>query len=171
MNINIELIDVTVEDKGKYKIAQVAYRDQGKAKDKKVMSFGAQENAFKYLQKLEGKAKGINLTVSMEKNKDGYWDWISLTEGSSQSAAAAPTSGGNAVPARGNWETPEERAARQVYIVKQSSLSNAIAVLNQIKKSYEVTEVITLAKEFEAFVFGYNEKKDPFSDMLDDIPL
>jgi hypothetical protein len=169
LNINIELIDVTVEDKGKYKVALVAYRDQGKAKDKKVMSFGAQEGAFKALQKLEGKAKGINLTVTMEKNKDGYWDWIQLAEGGG-GADTSSASGGNAVPAKGNWETPEERATKQVYIVKQSSLSNAIAVLNQIKKSYEVAEVITLAKEFESFVFGSNEKPSFVDELTDDIP-
>jgi len=168
LNINIELIDVSVEDKGKYKVALVAYRDQGKAKDKKVMSFGAQENAFKTLQKLEGTAKGKFMSVAMEKNKDGYWDWISVVEVDQQTATTPST--GNAVPARGNWETPEERAARQVYIVKQSSLSNAIAVLNHIKKAYEITEVITLAKEFESFVFGSNEKQDSFADMKDDIP-
>jgi hypothetical protein len=165
LDINIELIDVTIEDKGKYKVALVAYRDQGKAKDKKVMSFGAQEGAFKALQKLEGVAKGKNMLVTMDKNKDGYWDWITIVEGGTQTAASP----GNAIPAKGNWETPAERAAKQVYIVKQSSLSNAIAVLNQIKKSYEVAEVITLAKEFESFVFG-SDKEDSFADMKDDIP-
>ena len=31
---------------------------------------------------------------------------------------------------RSNFETPEERAKKQVYIVKQSSISNALVVLS-----------------------------------------
>ena len=50
--------------------------------------------------------------------------------------------------------SPEERAARQVYIIRQSSLSNATAILSVGAKSLKVSDVIATAKELEDFVFG-----------------
>jgi hypothetical protein len=75
-----------------------------------------------------------------------------------------------------NYETKDERAARQVMIVRQSSLSNAIATLN-IKGTKDLTEspssaVIALAKLYEGFVLGEvaNGAMD-ITDLADDIPL
>jgi len=64
---------------------------------------------------------------------------------------------------RGGWETPEERAAKQIYIVRQSSISNAIAFYGMRAdhdKDVLEDDVISLAKRFEAYVFG-NDPKEP----------
>ena len=49
MQINIEVVDITVVNKGKYKVAEVTSKQDGKTQTKKVMSFGAQAKAFNIL--------------------------------------------------------------------------------------------------------------------------
>jgi hypothetical protein len=55
----------------------------------------------------------------------------------------------------GSWETPEERALKQVYIVRQSSIANAIALLAVEGPGItpDVEWVIATAKTFENYVF------------------
>ena len=50
-----------------------------------------------------------------------------------------------------NYETKEERAARQVYIIRQSSLATAVDLLGQ---GASTDTVIETAKVFEAYVLG-----------------
>lgn len=97
--------------------------------------------------------------------------------------ALAPTPGSTFTPApstptrSSTFETPEERAKKQVYIVRQSSISNAISLLTTGAKVPPATSaVIALAKELEAYVFdsGAVDKPASFEDMaddLDDVPL
>ncbi len=55
---------------------------------------------------------------------------------------------------RSTYETPEERAKKQVYIVRQSSLSVARDNLAVGAKSPPDAEsIIALARKFEAYVF------------------
>ncbi len=51
------------------------------------------------------------------------------------------------------YETPEERAQRQVYIIRQSSLSSAIAFSATLKTPLPLKEVLKVAEEMSAFVF------------------
>src|SRR5690606_25981004 len=103
---------------------------QGKTETKKLMSFGPQKDAF---DMMINAAPGEEYTVTVHKNDKGYNDWTSVTPGVSSEPAAARSA--PAVPARGNpaprstYETPEERAKKQIYIVRQSSISNAIDLL------------------------------------------
>lgn len=163
MNITILSVDVkTVPTaKGSYQTADVAYKNnsfQGKVEGKKVMSFGATKDSFSVLATAQ---PGQSYEVSIVKNDKGYNDWVSMapaTAGATSPAPAAVPSAGkpaaNASP-RSTYETPEERAQRQVLIVRQSSLSSAVAALavgNKIPLKFE--DVIDTAKAFEAYVFG-----------------
>ncbi len=76
---------------------------------------------------------GVFATVSkmtqgtrIEVENDGapYYNWTSAKVVANEAPNVAPKSG---VVQRGNFETPEERAARQVLIVRQSALNAAIA--------------------------------------------
>lgn len=175
--MQVTIIDVSVVDKGKWKYAEVAFKGpDGKMASKRVVSFGATEGAFKYLtDDTNPIAKGEIIEVKSEKNANGYWDWISC----GRPSAAAVASGtitqavGKSVP-KSNYETSEERAARQVMIVRQSSLSNAVAHLNHVKKAYEVAEVIQVARQFEAYVLDTAivspTTSKSISDMQDDVP-
>lgn len=76
---------------------------------------------------------------------------------------------------KGNFETPEERKAKQVYIVRQSSLSTAVSYLTAKKKEPTTFEIIDAAKAFEAFVFGRSsvgaEAAGAAQDLKDDLPF
>lgn len=180
MQIQIEVIAVDDVNKGKYNVAEVTFKQDGKTKDKKVMSFGSQASAY---AKIKTAKKGEVYNVEITKNDNGYWDWIDVQPSSAGGDSGSVPNKGNAAPARGNYETPEERFQRQVYIIRQSSLTNAIAHLNHVKKAYDVTEILTTARTFEEFVFGKSvAKKDTsaaavpsetssLAEMEDDVPM
>lgn len=173
--------------KGSYQVIDLAYKNksfQDKLEGKKVMSF-TNKDVFNVLQKAQF---GDVFEVSRVKNDKGFWDWTGVT--SSNGAVSSGSSDvqhtppqqvktGTVTP-KSNYETAEERAGRQVLIVRQSSISSAVdlAVANKIK---DPQEVITIAKTFEQYVFG----KEPvngiateapptsgnfFEDMEDDLP-
>src|SRR5512135_3771254 len=97
---------------------------------------------------------GEVFTIESEKDANGYWQWTKATKGASQSVPKSPQASGVPTP-RSTYETPEERAKKQIYIVRQSSVSSAIELLaaNGGKKNTK-EEVVELAKYFEAYVFG-----------------
>jgi hypothetical protein len=180
----IEIVNVTISTiptvKGSYQVADVAYKNktfQDKLEGKKVMDFVNKE-VFKVLKDAKF---GDNFDVTRVKNDKGYWDWTALTSssnGNGMDPVNVPTNQtpimvkGNPSP-KSTYETPEERAARQVLIVRQSSISSAVEFANHLKlKTTE--EVIQIAKEFEAFVFGNEvelKELDPFKDFVDDSDL
>lgn len=156
--MQIEVLSVSVEDKGKYKMMEVAYKSDGKVTSKKVMSFGNAADVFKRLVTAK---PGDAFDIKSEKNDKGYWDWVGISDGTGAVAAAKPA--GNATP-KSTYETAEERANRQVLIVRQSSLSNAVSymALNN-KKVPSVQEVVEVAKFFESYVFGKQDTPEDTS--------
>ena len=76
-----------------------------------------------------------------------------------------------------NYPTQEERAQTQVYIIRQSSLTNAVATLTTKGKPISSDEVLTLARVYEGHVLGIENKpqaiKEPDSieDLSSDIPF
>ena len=178
MQLQIEVINVASTTKptskgGSYVQLDVAYRrlDTGKVEGKKIMSF-TNKDVFDALNGLPG---GTQVTVTSEKNeKSGYWDWTAVTVGGvAQDKPATPkTSGGNPTP-KSTYETAEERAARQVLIVRQSSLSAAIASLKLEKAPLDPNEVMKVADVYSDWVFQKDSKNpvDVFEDMEDDIPM
>lgn len=160
LNINITLLSVQITTvptaKGSYQVADVAYKNntfQGKVEGKKVMSFGATAESFKSLAQAQ---PGQTYEVQIVKNDKGYNDWVSMAAAGAASASAPQkASPSSATPAPKNtYETPEERAKRQISIVRQSSLSNAIATLSVGAKKVEPDDVIAVAKKYESFVNG-----------------
>ena len=162
MNITILSVEVKTvpTEKGSYQTADVAYKNnsfQGKVEGKKIMSFGATKDSFSVVSTAQ---PGQSYEVSIVKNDKGYNDWVSMTPAAAGAASAAPTpataksAAANASP-RSTYETPEERAQRQVLIVRQSSLSSAVNTLVAGAKTPPSGDnVIALAKQFEGYVFG-----------------
>ena len=151
MQSNLTILSTNVSDKGKYKVLEVSYKTpDGKVTGKNVMSFGASKDVFKTLQAAK---QNEVWKVTAEKNDKGYWDWtaaerVGHAEATQASTPTAPKASG------GNWETAEERFKKQVYIIRQSSLGTAVEMLNHVKKSYDIQEVLNTAKIFEEYVFG-----------------
>lgn len=174
MDVNGKVVEVEMDveikgQKGVYNGARLSYRD----KDNKLVEKTFHESALKYnaalkngLSQLE---KGDNFVAKQEK-KDGYWNWTSVAKGQELTAAKveskAPASGGN-------WETAEERKNKQVYIVRQSNITAALKLLElHGNKKATTRDVISLAQEFEAYVFDKAPKDvTNIEDMEDDIPV
>lgn len=170
-----------------YQSLEVAFKNKtfgDKVEGKKLMSFGGSAESFKILANAQ---MGEIYDVESVKNPAGFLDWVSAkkTDGSATVTAtpapaagsAKPTSGSNYTPTpKSTYETPEERAKKQIYIVRQSSISNAIETLTVgAKTPPQIEDVIKVASQYEAFVFGSNEKTlavtaTSFDDLEDDIP-
>jgi hypothetical protein len=133
---------------------EVAYKnDQGQTQSKKLVSFSNPE-VFKVAKTWE---KGAVVDIRAIKNeKTGYWDWIGFGQGD----APVATTTGSTAPTRvtgSTYETKEERAARQILIVRQSSISSAVELLGPGKS---VADIIATAKQFEEYVFGQENNTD-----------
>ena len=156
MQIQIQFIDADIQDKGKYKMAEIAYKDlvKGQTSSKKLMSFS---NPVVYKTLTDAK-KGEVYNVELVKNEKGFWDWTAVSVANGVNTAT----GGSGEPSKGTpftspkstYETPEERAKKQVYIVRQSSIANAIDTLKTDKKSPSVQEVLEVADQYVDYVFG-----------------
>jgi len=133
---------------------EVAYKnDQGQTQSKKLVSFSNPE-VFKVAKTWE---KGAVVDIRAIKNeKTGYWDWIGFGQGD----APVATTTGSTAPTRvtgSTYETKEERTARQILIVRQSSISSAVELLGPGKS---VADIIATAKQFEEYVFGQENNTD-----------
>lgn len=159
--INIQVLSVTPTHvpnaKGGYDTLDVAFKNLtfNKVEQKKIMSFGAGKSAFTVLKNA---LNGQTYTVEVVKNDKGYLDWVSVSQAATGQATPSSVSQGQGLstPApRSNFETPEERAKKQIYIVRQSSIGSAIELLSVgAKASPKVEDVLNVAKQLEDYVFG-----------------
>ena len=138
-----------------YNIAEVAYKtEDGKTKGMKVLDF-VQKDVFAVLTTVNA---GDVLNADFEQNAKGFWQFAQVSKtGEKQEVSAAPAMANSPAPSvnKGNWETSDERAARQVMIVRQSSLSNTINYFELTgHKKATPEDVIAVSKLFEAFVMG-----------------
>lgn len=168
--MQIKVLNVDVNDAGsgrnKYQIAEVLYDQNGDKKTFKIFSF-VNPGVFKEMSNAKN---GDVFTITTGKNDKGYTTWESATSGAVESSAGVPTKsttyGGSAGR---DFETKDEREAKQRYIIRQSSLSNAIAVLTTgAKTPPEAQAILDLSDKFVNYVF---EVQDIFSESEpNDIP-
>ena len=183
--MRIEIINVQAATKptktGKtYVQLDVAYKNltrEGKIEGKKIMPF-QNPDVHANLQKA---TMGQVFEVTTVKEGE-YWQWSNVQEvakgGNMEPQTSAASSGyaskGTPSP-KSTYETPEERAARQRLIVRQSCLSNAVETLKVDKKGVDPTEAIKLAERYVGWVFGEEAKVDvpdvDFDSMEDDVPF
>ena len=155
MNLEIRVKGIEDESKGKYNQLTIDYVDVGSGKEHtyKLMSF---VNKDAYLLLKSAKIGDI-FQVVCNKNDKGYWQWDEVYKSGEQMKTIKT----NTSP-RSTYETPEERAQKQIYIVRQSSLTNAIALLGSKAK---VEQVVSVARQFEQYVFGLDQRES-----FDDLP-
>ena len=157
----ITIKDIAIEkiNKGKnnWETATVSYDFQGNFRQQKIVSF-SNPAVFAELKKLSA---GDQVEVTVTKNDQGFNQWATLTKpsGEPQKAPGAPATG---KVTGSNYETREERAARQVLIVKQSSLAQAIAYLTATDKDgvFGVNNVLDIAQQFSDWVFDKGDLFD-----------
>jgi hypothetical protein len=151
-----------------YKLYDLEFIDQesGREKKRQMIEF----NSGAAFQKLADSEIGSTWEVSTKPAKDPqYTDWVDATPIAAEEQEEAPKGPGKAVkakvagvaaPFKSTYETPEERARKQVYIVRQSSIANAIAYYKD-NNAGTVANILALSKEFEAYVFGTDQAVEP----------
>lgn len=165
----ISLSENVTEQKGAktYDFFKVRYVDEGG--NQKVYS--GFQNVLKFNRELGGQLRKLQqndeIILVFGKNKAGYDELQAVSPVSggnvreTRSTTASSNSGNSSVsaPARAySGETPEERAKRQILIVKQSSLSSAVDTLKQDKKVPTVEEVLSVAQEYFDWVMSTDAK-------------
>jgi len=152
----------------------IAYKQDGKVQGKKLLDFTAPE-VFAAAAQL--KPKDIaNVTIAKEPGKDGkeYWNWKAVAVGSAGDIVGAPVAASPATPQAGvskpavagrvtgsNYETPDERTARQLLIVRQSSVTAALKYFEQTEADVSRNDVIELAEFFKDYVYNGVVKAAP----------
>ena len=163
MKFKIKILDIKNENKGKYSILTIDYKDlaQEKTSTKKVVSFGHPE-VFDTLSKAQ---RDWYFEVTAEKGEK-YWDWVAVskTDESSSGATMQPTQA--YTTPKSNYETPEERQKKQLYIIRQSCLSNAVSTLTN---NVDPVNVKLTAQEYIDFVINGLENTSEFTED-DEIP-
>lgn len=174
--MQIEIIDVVREDlpskngKGTYGQLTVTYRSGGRVQEKKLIAY-SNPAVFKTIEKL---TKGASVDVTSVKNDKGYWDWTAVNEGGAAVATQSNSAPSNTRVTGSNYETKSERAIRQRYIIRQSSISSAVDSLAVGAKSpLNPADVIALARKYEEYVFeqpNLAELQDGLNALEDDVP-
>lgn len=194
----IEILSKNVETKptsngkGTYSVVDIAFKNKtfgDKVEGKKILSFGETSQAFAVLSQASPKE---NYEITTNKNDRGYIDWTQASKidpNSLETSVPKPSQNpsrpgvqASPVPTKSTYETPEERAMKQIYIVRQSSLSTAVDILKAQNAQITNKLVINLANELVDFVFnGVKDKKTKTekevevvvdtATMHDDIPL
>ena len=144
--------------KGKWSELQVTYTDNGKNFQKKILSF---QNPAVF-EALQDAKQGDNYDVTVTKDGE-YYNWSSakkLDKDVAVSAAPAAPASGRVLGS--NYETADERKLKQLYIIKQSSIANALMYLgfNEGVQDHSVNEVLAVAQQFVDFVYGVEEIVD-----------
>jgi hypothetical protein len=138
---------------GKWQKIDIEYIRDGKSQKKTLVAIADTKEVVRKL--VQDFNEGDNIEVKLVQSEDGkYWNWVDLSP--VEAAAAKKTS----TQVKGGWETPEERAKKQVYIVRQSSLANALEFhKNDAKLTIE--QLISTADKMVDWVFGEYGDSDP----------
>lgn len=174
MALKVTIQEITFSEAGngprKYKKADVVYTWQGNNRKQTVMSF-SNPDVFKTLQGLKTPVDvDVELTKSDGKDGKEYTNWSKVTVGGS-----APQAAGVVVNkvVGSNYETAAERAKRQLMIVRQSSIANALTYFSDVNNEEgpaAVSAVLEIAQQFVDFVYGTNEKLGSMDGIEQDIP-
>lgn len=161
MKFKIKVLDIKNENKGKYSILTIDYKDLGqdKTSTKKVVSFAHPE----VYDTLKSAARDQFFEVIAEKGEK-YWEWVAVSASDgSNSTTEAPTQNSHVTAGyKSNYETPEERQKKQLYIIRQSCLSNAV---NTLTSNVDPVNVKITAQDYIDFVINGLEATE-----TDDIP-
>jgi hypothetical protein len=145
-------------DKG-YRTLGVVYESDGREKTQRLVDFGATKPCFEVLLNA---APGDVYEITLQKNGE-YWNWVSA------SAATKEASKTSAPATRSTYETPEERATRQLYIIRQSSVANALT-LHAATKGVSLAQVLETAEGIVQYVLnGPTKTAGKMPELTDDI--
>jgi hypothetical protein len=152
--ITILKVEKEVSPKG-YTVTNVSYKNaEGKVKGMKVFPFKEQAAVA---ASFADASPGDVYEAAFRKNDKDFWEFAPTPTktGATEKTVSTQAAGASGGTTRSNWETSEERAARQVMIVRQSSLERALQYFELTgHKKADLSEVIALATRFVDFVMG-----------------
>ncbi len=171
MRIQVTSISGITTKPGKfkpYKVYDLEFIDQesGREKKRQMMEF----NSGAAFQRLADSEIGSTWEVTTKPAKDPqYTDWVNAEQASDEEPVEAPKAAKGkvsktvpaATPFKSTYETPEERARKQVYIVRQSSITAALTYRGSLSSGNSIDDIIECAKEFETYVFGNEQQSEP----------
>jgi len=131
--------------KGGYFHFTIKYNKDGKEFSRKLVSFGGSLSSYNTLKDALGDEQ---YDVVLSKDDTGNWQWTSATK--VDPTKPEVTVAKNETGKSGNWETTEERARRQVLIVRQSSLAQAVITKGMGEQNAD--NITELAEKYEAWV-------------------
>lgn len=152
--MRIKVLDAQVskvakrDGKGTYEVCEVKYTniDTEKQGSYKIVGFGPNASVFETFKDAK-EDDCFDVTVKKEGN---YFNWVAVE---AMSGAPIPAKASGATPApRSNFETPDERAMRQVYIARQSSLDRALEIQKQENPKGGHVDRLQLIKDAEYLV-------------------
>ncbi len=169
-NATIVAVDAksAVSKAGKsYQLVDIAYKNntfQGKIESQKINQYSP---IFKQAAAMQA---GQTYDIEKEKDASGYYQWNTITQGVPGSVVSQPQVSTNPVANKvsTNYETKEERARKQVLIVKQSSLAQAIAACSIGAKTPPSRQ--TILEEAQAYTDWVFEDKPLSMDDLTKLP-
>lgn len=163
MTFQVKVKEVTVENvvkgKSRYSIAHVVHDFKGETRTQKIMSF-ANPEVFKRVQNLK---EGDLIEITVTKNDAGYNQWAKVDMASDKVEADTPERAPSQSTGRvigSNYETPQERADNRVRIVRQSSLSNAIATLAAGGNRVDPADVLDQAQRYFDWVYEEDDSDE-----------
>lgn len=162
----LKSVDITKPNASKsYKQMVVTHTDGKDTTGKKIFDFSTPKHVW---DTLAAAKEGDAFVITREKDaKEGkYWEWKDIGPADATAVAAPVAAAPSAtVPAKvGNWETSDERAKKQVYIVRQSNIAQAIS-LHTARGDLSLVSILQTAKALENYVFG-----DGVAGLTDDQP-
>lgn len=135
---------------GKWGKVDVEYtRDGGKATKRTLVAIGPTKDIIEQFR-VDG-AVGADWEIELETvEKDGqtYYNWMKATKLDPQEAASSPAS---AYKAKSTYETPEERAKKNVFIARQNALTNAVSFMAYRNPKASPEDVVKVAETFVCF--------------------
>lgn len=165
--IEIGAVESVNKGRNTWQQITVKYRGDKGEQSRSIKSFEKDVfNAFK--QEIK---PGDTVDVKIVKEGD-FWNWkeAKVVEGGSDNQAETSAQKGSSNTGTtgskkvGDWETSAERAARQRYIVRQSSISSAIEYFsNRGFDGVGIAEILNVAETFERHVFGEKAAETPIA--------
>ena len=170
-------VDVKKQGGGTYKGWELVYKSDGG----EVRTIAKPIQGLKFNKALEATLNnlvaGDQFTLEQEKNAQGFNDVKTITKGwvaggTPTAPAAQKANGGDRVAYQASsYPTADERLKTQTYIVRQSSLAQAVATLAVGSKGLDKAAVLALAEDYVGFVLGTPAKGGLSTDYQNDVPV
>lgn len=156
MRIKVESLGEEISKKagkGFYKTFKVNYTSDGQARSKDLVSFEKE-----VYDAIKNSSVGDQFDIALVKNGN-FWNWKEAKKVVGEEAA--PAAKGTSYQSNARFETPEERALRQVYIIRQSSLAQAVAYSGLLgEDDRDLDTILNIADTFTQYVLNGRDGGD-----------